>query len=173
MGPNTVPPLRHSGLRISPTRARPVPFCRHGFLPEPLTADRFFVWCVPRRSAAFSCTTASQMRSVFTRPPKISSFRSRAPTFSLFELTMSIFISATSYQLPATSSVASSWKLEAGGWKLFLALLRAGGGGGLLRDGDLAGLLSLPYRFLLGRDRLADDQVGPRGARHRAADQHQ
>ena len=44
-----MPPLRQSGLRISPTRARPVPFWRHGFLPLPLTADRFLV-CV--RAAA-------------------------------------------------------------------------------------------------------------------------
>ena len=90
MGPNTVPPLRQSGLRISPTRARPVPFCRHGFLPLPLTAARFFVACVPRRSEAFSCTTASQISSDFTRPPNTASFSSTAPTVSLLPLTMSI-----------------------------------------------------------------------------------
>jgi len=36
-----VPPCRHSGVRISPTRARPVPFCRQGLRPEPLTSARF------------------------------------------------------------------------------------------------------------------------------------
>ena len=71
-----MPPWRHSGLRIEPTRARPVPFCRHGFLPLPLTSARFFVACVPRRSAAFACTTDSQIRSVFTRPPNTSSLTS-------------------------------------------------------------------------------------------------
>ena len=44
-----MPPWRHSGVRIDPTCARPVPFCRHGFLPLPLTSARFFVACVPRR----------------------------------------------------------------------------------------------------------------------------
>src|SRR5258708_8378059 len=146
MGPNTVPPLRHSGLRISPTRARPVPFCRHGFLPEPLTAERFFVACVPRRSAVFSWTTASEMRSVFTRPPKISSLRSRAPTVSFLALTMSTFMA------------------------LFLALLR--GSGGLFRDGYLSGLLGLRHHFLLRRDPLTDAQGGAGGAPHPAADQH-
>src|SRR6185437_10692566 len=84
-----VPPLRHSGLRISPTRARPVPFCRHGFLPLPLTSARFFVMCVPRRSAAFACTTDSHTRSPFTRPPNTSSRTSTAPTFWFSLLTTS------------------------------------------------------------------------------------
>ena len=33
-------------------RARPVPFCRNGFLPEPLTSERFLTLCVPWRSEA-------------------------------------------------------------------------------------------------------------------------
>ena len=50
-----------------------------------LTRARFFVAWVPRRSAAFCCTTDAQMRSVLTRPPKTSSFKSNVPTVSLFE----------------------------------------------------------------------------------------
>src|SRR5438132_11964583 len=74
---------------MSPTRARPVPFCRHGFLPLPLTSARFFVMWVPRRSAALARTTDSQMRSPLTRPPNTSSRTSMAPTFSLLSLTTS------------------------------------------------------------------------------------
>ena len=69
-----------------------MPFWRHGFLPEPLTLARFFVAWVPRCSAAFSWTTASQIRSVLITPPKISSLRSTEPTVSFFVLTMSIFM---------------------------------------------------------------------------------
>src|SRR5207244_4520281 len=87
--------LRHSGLRMSPTRARPVPFCRHGFLPLPLTAARFFVAWVPRRAAAFARTTDSQMSSLLTRPPKTSSRTSKAPTFSLLLFTTSSCISSS------------------------------------------------------------------------------
>src|SRR5204863_2111666 len=94
-------------------------------------------------SAAFSCVTDSQMRSVFTRPPKISSFSSSDPTVSFLVLTMSSFMA------------------------LLLALLR---GGGLLRDGHLAGLLGLDDRVLLRGNRLPHDQVGAGGARHGAAD---
>src|SRR5437762_6742965 len=74
---------------MEPTRARPVPFCRHGFLPLPLTFARFFVLCVPRRSAAFACTTDSHIRSAFTRPPKTSSLTSTLPTFLFSLLTIS------------------------------------------------------------------------------------
>src|SRR5690348_8074708 len=42
-GPCTVPPCRHSGDRMEPTRARPVPFCRHSFFPDPETSLRFLV----------------------------------------------------------------------------------------------------------------------------------
>src|SRR5713226_335657 len=79
---------------MSPTRARPVPFCRHGFLPLPLTSARFFVMWVPRRSAAFARTTDSQMSSPLTRPPNTSSRTSIAPTFSLLSLTTSSCMAA-------------------------------------------------------------------------------
>src|SRR6187401_588795 len=84
-----MPPFRHSGFRASPTWARPVPFCRHGFLPVPLTIARVFVACVPRRSAALAWTTDSWIKSVFTRPPNTSSRRSSEPTFSFCWLTTS------------------------------------------------------------------------------------
>ena len=35
-------PERQIGLLIEPERARPVPFWRHGFLPEPVTSARVF-----------------------------------------------------------------------------------------------------------------------------------
>jgi hypothetical protein len=62
-GPNTVPPLRQSGLRISPTRARPVPFCRHGFLPLPLTMRAVLRLVRAAALAALACTTDSHIRS--------------------------------------------------------------------------------------------------------------
>lgn len=38
------------GPRLEPCLARPVPFCRHGFLPVPLTSLIVLVECVPCRS---------------------------------------------------------------------------------------------------------------------------
>ena len=49
-GPKTVPPPFHRGERFDPARARPVPFCRHGFAPPPRTRARVFVEAVPARS---------------------------------------------------------------------------------------------------------------------------
>lgn len=37
------PPPRHIGDLMLPWRALPLPFCRHGFLPPPLTSDLTFV----------------------------------------------------------------------------------------------------------------------------------
>src|SRR6266508_1612059 len=47
-----LPPPRHSGLATSPARARPVPFCRQGFLCEWRTSLRPFCARVPRRALA-------------------------------------------------------------------------------------------------------------------------
>src|SRR6266446_4721337 len=52
-----LPPPRHSGLEVMPARARPVPFWRHGFLVEWLTAPRSFCARVPRRAFAWNATT--------------------------------------------------------------------------------------------------------------------
>src|SRR5437867_10726827 len=115
---------------MEPTRARPVPFCRHGFLPLPLTFARFFVLCVPRRSAAFACTTDSHIRSAFTRPPKTSSLTSTLPTFLFSLLTISSCICPVPFALCPLPDA------------LLLALL---------------GLLDLRDLQLLGRQRLAHD----------------
>lgn len=37
-------PPRHIGDLMLPWRARPLPFCFHGFLPPPRTSDLTFVW---------------------------------------------------------------------------------------------------------------------------------
>ena len=48
----TTPPPVNCGARVEPWRARPVPFCRYGFLPPPRTSPRVLVECVPWRAAA-------------------------------------------------------------------------------------------------------------------------
>src|SRR5438067_11311012 len=62
MGPWAIEPCRQSELRVEPARARPVPFCRQGFLPPPETSPRDFVLCVPRRWLARYCLVASHSR---------------------------------------------------------------------------------------------------------------
>ncbi len=56
-GPKVMPPLRHSGLRLSPARARPVPFWRHGFASDPRRSHFVFVEWVPRRRLASYITS--------------------------------------------------------------------------------------------------------------------
>jgi len=46
-GPKITPPPFHNGERLEPARARPVPFCCHGFAPPPRTSLRVFVEEVP------------------------------------------------------------------------------------------------------------------------------
>jgi hypothetical protein len=46
-GPWMIPPPRQIGLRMLDARARPVPFCLHGFFPPPRTSDRNFAFAVP------------------------------------------------------------------------------------------------------------------------------
>src|SRR6266511_5081171 len=41
-----MPPCRQWGARVEPWRARPVPFCRHGFWLPPVTQRRVLVSCV-------------------------------------------------------------------------------------------------------------------------------
>ena len=57
VGPCTTPPPAYCGARSEPWRARPVPFCRYGFLPPPRTSPRVLVSCVPCRAAACCATT--------------------------------------------------------------------------------------------------------------------
>src|SRR3989304_4995491 len=47
-----LPPPRHIGLAVSPARARPVPFWRHGFLPEWRASLGPFWARVPNRAFA-------------------------------------------------------------------------------------------------------------------------
>ena len=45
-GPKITPPPTHSGERLDPARALPVPFWRQGFLPPPRISDFVFVEAV-------------------------------------------------------------------------------------------------------------------------------
>src|SRR2546430_265832 len=56
-GPKAVPPPVHSGERLEPARALPVPFWRHGLAPPPETSARVRVAAVPLRRAACSART--------------------------------------------------------------------------------------------------------------------
>ena len=49
LGPNTTPPPTNSGDWNEPARARPVPFCFHGFLFVPATSPAVLVQAVPLR----------------------------------------------------------------------------------------------------------------------------
>src|SRR6185369_458241 len=97
-------PLRHSGLRISPTRARPVPFCRHGFFPLPDTSARVFVLCVPRRRLARYCFTARCIRPSLISPANTASARSSLPTTSLFKFLISTVAIVTALTSPRRHS---------------------------------------------------------------------
>src|SRR6478736_2546703 len=94
---------------MEPTRARPVPFCFHSFLPAPETSFLFLVACVPARCAERKCLTASQRRSSLI-PPKTSSASSSVPVFLPSRFTTSILamlltlVCAGSSLLPAPVS---------------------------------------------------------------------
>src|SRR5207247_4629642 len=75
----TDPPF-HSELRMLPARARPVPFCLHGFRPPPETSPRVLVECVPRRWLARYDFTASQSRLWLGGAVNISSASSSSLT---------------------------------------------------------------------------------------------
>src|SRR6266478_1153998 len=72
VGPKGLPPPFHWVARIEPWRARPVPFCFHGFRPPPETSLRPLVSWVPARRAANSFTTLWWRRGTRTGPPKTS-----------------------------------------------------------------------------------------------------
>src|SRR5687767_4342473 len=67
------PPPVHWGARVEPARARPVPFCRHGFDRPPETRARVFAARVPARAAAVSALTTSCTRCGFTSTAKTAS----------------------------------------------------------------------------------------------------
>src|SRR5436309_9151388 len=68
-----MPPPVHTGDRLEPARARPVPFWRQGLEPPPETIPRVFVAAVPRRRAACSDRTLSCTSAPWKRAPKAAS----------------------------------------------------------------------------------------------------
>src|SRR6058998_3198634 len=92
-----------------PWRARPVPFCFHGFLPPPETSLRPFVSCVPARRSASSRTTAWWSSGTRISTPKTSALSSTAP--------VSLPFASTTFTLGITSSprpsAAAPWGLDA------------------------------------------------------------
>src|SRR5215208_2947408 len=78
VGGNATPPPVNCGARIVPARARPVPFCRHGFARPPATKPRVFAACVPARRAFSSARTVSWTRCglISTAKTAASSVRS-------------------------------------------------------------------------------------------------
>src|SRR5207302_10655332 len=65
---------------MEPCRARPVPFCRYGFLPPPATSPRVLVSAVPWRALACWATTAWCTTAWLGRMPKTRSSRSMVRT---------------------------------------------------------------------------------------------
>src|SRR5208282_2161067 len=102
-----VPPPRQMGERLVPARALPVPFCRQGFLPPPLTSSRLFVECVPRRWLARYCLTASQSRLWFGVTAKTSSASS-----SCLTVAPSKFLTSTVAMLVSSQPSAFSYQQE-------------------------------------------------------------
>src|SRR5580700_5925500 len=70
------------GERIEPARARPVPFCRHGFLPPPEMNPRVLVDAVPERRLAICILTASCKIALSPVRPKTAPATSISPTRS-------------------------------------------------------------------------------------------
>ena len=79
VGPKGLPPPFHWVARIEPCRARPVPFCFHGFLPPPDTSLRPLVSWVPARRSASSRTTAWWSSGSWIGAPKTSAASSSVP----------------------------------------------------------------------------------------------
>src|SRR6478609_10216463 len=74
-----MPPPANCGDRVEPWRARPVPFCRYGFLPPPRTSPRVFVEWVPWRAAASWATTTWWISGTLVCTSKISAGSSTVP----------------------------------------------------------------------------------------------
>src|SRR5579859_146981 len=95
-GPKITAPPRNCGERRLPCRARPVPFCRQGFLVVPWMSLMPWVACVPaRRFASCQLTTRARM-SRRTGAPNTASARSISPTLLLSRFLMETFISLAS-----------------------------------------------------------------------------
>src|SRR5579859_6987246 len=74
---------------MEPTRARPVPFCRHSLRPAPLTSLLSLVLCVPARNPRRYQREASCSKCGFTFAPNTASASSTCPTFLPSRLTTS------------------------------------------------------------------------------------
>src|SRR5256885_1105251 len=66
LGGNAIPPPTQCGARMEPARARPVPFCRHGFERPPATRPRLLPPRVAERAAFCSARTVSWTSCGFT-----------------------------------------------------------------------------------------------------------
>src|SRR3984957_15042049 len=77
-----VPPCRQIGERVEPERARPVPFCRHGFLPPPAISPRVLVEAVPARRFASCIRTASCSNDLWPLRPNTAPDNSKSPVRS-------------------------------------------------------------------------------------------
>src|SRR6185295_10569575 len=73
-----MPPPRQCGARMEPCRARPVPFCFHGFWLPPETKLRVLVEAVPWRWLFRKVFTAWCSTGWFTSPSKYSPGRVKA-----------------------------------------------------------------------------------------------
>ena len=71
-----MPPDRE---RVEPERARPVPFCRHGFLPPPAINPRVLVEAVPERRLANCIRTASCSSELCPMRPNTAPDNSNSP----------------------------------------------------------------------------------------------
>src|SRR5215472_12224741 len=95
-GPKITAPPRNCGERRLPWRARPVPFCRQGFLVVPWMSLMPLVECVPaRRLASCQLTTRARM-SRRTGAANTASARSISPTSLLSRFLTETFISLAS-----------------------------------------------------------------------------
>src|SRR5439155_22162114 len=102
-GPNTTPPPLQIGDDLYPARARPVPFCRHGFAPDKSTSALLFVLAEPERLAARMATTASCTACV----PRPSSIRSIFASFAAALLKTFALISSAPFHVGFSASSPS------------------------------------------------------------------
>src|SRR5688572_6907201 len=85
-----MPPPRQIGLRDEPKRARPVPFCFHGFLPPPLTRPRVLVCARFSRPLARYALYASFKSSWFSGTTAKTVWSSLAAVVALVPLLVKV-----------------------------------------------------------------------------------
>ena len=92
VGPNTVPPPTQCGARVEPCRARPVPFCFHGFWLPPVTYFRIFVDALPWRWLARNAFTAWCITGTLITPSNVAS---GSATFSVRAVPSAVYADAS------------------------------------------------------------------------------